>query len=387
MTPDGLAAHPGLAIGSAISVLIILCAVFLDLRAFFLDRQYPSHWIFIILAVMTWANFTWVLQWLLPRWDNPDYWLSTRVTPIVQVILLSFALRAHYLAINTIPGRVPASWQQRIGQPDSDDSYGSWPPDKSYCSVCGHYKPSRCHHCSVCKKCVLRYDHHCPWMDNCVGFYNHKFFLLITLYYPIACWVLVISSWHLGASCTGMGLMLSDVTVDCPLEGVYRINFILVFWFIMALAVACTIFSTRNWFMLCRNQTTCEAQYLPHLQPCYDLGCMNNARSVLGPRVWTWLLPTTEHVPDFSKGIHFQHAVAKQQYDMHGPPRSAQAGSYGAFQGAPPPNRPDMHAAGAQHGAGAPPGSQRAAPALGPDDAQWDALPAEHCYADWGGLE
>ncbi|BFZ61606.1 Palmitoyltransferase pfa5 [Saitoella coloradoensis] len=51
-----------------------------------------------------------------------------------------------------------------------------------WCSACDAPKPDRAHHCSEVGRCVLKMDHFCPWVGGVIGFTRYKFFVQFVTY-------------------------------------------------------------------------------------------------------------------------------------------------------------------------------------------------------------
>jgi len=60
-------------------------------------------------------------------------------------------------------------------------------PKPSFCNICQHQRPPRCHHCSVCGRCILQYNHHCTWVNQCIGYNNYRHFFIMVAYLAIGC--------------------------------------------------------------------------------------------------------------------------------------------------------------------------------------------------------
>ena len=51
-----------------------------------------------------------------------------------------------------------------------------------FCEKCLNWKPDRTHHCSEVNRCVRRMDHFCPWIGGVVSETNMKFFMQMVAY-------------------------------------------------------------------------------------------------------------------------------------------------------------------------------------------------------------
>jgi len=51
-----------------------------------------------------------------------------------------------------------------------------------FCEKCLNWKPDRTHHCSEVNRCVRRMDHFCPWVGGVVSETNMKFFIQMVVY-------------------------------------------------------------------------------------------------------------------------------------------------------------------------------------------------------------
>ncbi|KAI9743813.1 MAG: palmitoyltransferase pfa5 [Claussenomyces sp. TS43310] len=61
-----------------------------------------------------------------------------------------------------------------------------------FCSECGIWKPDRTHHCSDVERCVRKMDHYCPWAGGIVAENSFKFFLQFVTYTWLYCFYLVV---------------------------------------------------------------------------------------------------------------------------------------------------------------------------------------------------
>jgi len=167
------------------------------------------------------------------------------------------------------------------------------------CRHCHSYKPPRSHHCSDCGRCVLKMDHHCIWVNNCVGFLNHKAFILFLFYISL-------EALHMTSLCT-LRVIAVFVAVKAKtgthmtgLEGAL-VAVQLVILFPTMLGV-CGLFIYQM-TLVSSNTTVIESldndskerkarrEGRIFVYP-YDLGRLENIRSVLGSDIRTWLYPT-----------------------------------------------------------------------------------------------
>jgi len=211
---------------------------------------------------------------------------------IVILILVSY-----YKSIFTPPGSVPVGWKPDVesGLESMDDV-----PQVRFCQKCSVPKPERAHHCRVCDKCILKMDHHCPWINNCVGHKNHKFFLLFLIYASV------------GISYVLLLLVVAFIEVlkREPNPGGEE-DFLAIFGFtILAtvmLPVGLAIVMLLSWqlWLVATNTTSIENEEFDKLKYTskkegkvykhvnkYNLGSMANLKSVFGPHVIWWWLPT-----------------------------------------------------------------------------------------------
>jgi hypothetical protein len=169
---------------------------------------------------------------------------------------------------------------------------------RRHCKWCAKYKPDRCHHCRVCRMCVLKMDHHCPWIYNCVGFKNFKYFFLLVLYSTLVCHMIV---WT----------MMIDV-INCALEP-QNYSFMTVFGTLFGESLAglmgflLTGFLAFHIHLMIKNMTTiefCEKSRRPNFDTdIYNLGILDNVKSVLGDNPLLWLFPVS---PPSGDGMSFE---------------------------------------------------------------------------------
>ncbi len=177
-----------------------------------------------------------------------------------------------------------------------------------YCSLCKVRKPDRCHHCSTCGTCVLKMDHHCVWMNNCLGFHNYKFFVLFLFYLCISCclycFVTTISLFQMISKNLSTATQRQQNTGDnnpLPTFGQFNLiwNYLICFFF----GISLSLFLGYHIYLICYNSTTIEAmekrskfERLYSSSHPYNIGVMNNLKSVLGDNPLLWLLPTLRSV-------------------------------------------------------------------------------------------
>jgi len=202
------------------------------------------------------------------------------------------------------PGFVPRDWRSMTVEWDlqvgSGPNLHEWNPGTiTMCSKCGEKRPERAHHCSVCGRCVLRMDHHCPWIGNCVGIRNHKSFILMLGYGMLACLTLAFTAFPwikvklLGGVSRPQGYQL-------PVQSylMFSLGAMLAASFSLALG----ILLISHIFLLGVNRTSIELGY-SGTNP-YSLGCLLNAKQLLGELDVSWLLPVTPIQP-YTDGLYY----------------------------------------------------------------------------------
>ncbi|KAK8632960.1 hypothetical protein V6N13_013816 [Hibiscus sabdariffa] len=244
----------------------------------------------------------------IDRWfglmTSPGIMNAVAFTGVAVMCVLNYAL-----AIIMDPGRVPSTFL-----PDIEDSSVTVHEikrkggDLRYCQKCSHFKPPRAHHCRVCKICVLRMDHHCIWIHNCVGHANYKVFFVFVVYAAIAC---IYSLVLLVGSLTN-----DSQSDDQQSSDSFGIIYIISGLLLVPLSMALSVLLGWHIYLILQNKTTIEyhegvrATGLKEKEgnACkhpYDLGAYENLITVLGPRVFCWICPTSKHIGD---GLHFKTA-------------------------------------------------------------------------------
>lgn len=196
-----------------------------------------------------------------------------------------------------------------------------------YCSTCNAWKPDRTHHCSEVGRCVRRMDHFCPWVGGIVSETTMKFFLQFTFYASVFCaftfsitiWAIVDrerrtggrrnGNWIAIAACAGffgfMALGMLLTTLQTQLKNRTNIeNLGTSFYMAVHLPdgsehpldpdgrAQCgfVTYPFRNTPSSIRPRKFAIILVKPDDNP-WDIGALENLKSVLGRRYWEWVLP------------------------------------------------------------------------------------------------
>lgn len=196
-----------------------------------------------------------------------------------------------------------------------------------YCSTCNAWKPDRTHHCSEVGRCVRRMDHFCPWVGGIVSETTMKFFLQFTFYASVFCaftfsitiWAIVDrerrtggrrnGNWIAIAACAGffgfMALGMLLTTLQTQLKNRTNIeNLGTSFYMAVHLPdgsehpldpdgrARCgfVTYPFRNTPSSIRLRKFAIILVKPDDNP-WDIGALENLKSVLGRRYWEWVLP------------------------------------------------------------------------------------------------
>ncbi|RCK64665.1 Palmitoyltransferase PFA3 [Candida viswanathii] len=292
-------------------------------------------------SILTWSLY--VLLFVIPDYVHSSA-LST-VISITGIVLYALCIFTYYRIIVIGPGS-PLDYEElkidnvsRISENPYDTDPAELPPDflvlhtmkvngtqgYRYCTKCSVWKPDRCHHCSSSGKCILKMDHYCPWFSTCIGFFNYKFFLQFLCYVAIYCIFLF-------AICA---VIIYQFLVNGLFEDQFislNLVFLLVLSFAFSLAVS--VFALFLIYLCGNNLTTIEFQERrwngrgsnegdsrfnyefdasgkqKKLANIFDLGFRENLKLVLGPNVWTWILPIDINkksiLCEYRNGINFK---------------------------------------------------------------------------------
>ncbi|KAM5560161.1 putative protein S-acyltransferase 16 [Rosa sericea] len=214
--------------------------------------------------------FIFVDRWF-GLWSSPGLMNAAIFTAVAAMCVYNYSV-----SVFRDPGRVPSTYM-----PDVEDSENPIHEikrkggDLRFCQKCSHYKPARAHHCRVCKRCVLRMDHHCIWINNCVGHANYKVFFVFVVYAVIACLYSLV-------------LLLGSLANDFEKDEEQSAD----------------SFTTVYYHEGVRAMWLAEKGGQIYSHP-YDLGTYQNLSTVLGPNIFSWLLPTSGHI---GSGLRFRTA-------------------------------------------------------------------------------
>ena len=214
-------------------------------------------------------------------------------------IALAFTILSWVYTCCTDPGVAPEAWQRQMAQEVANGR------DVPVCRRSGLYKPPRSHFDSVTERLTLNMDHFCPWVVNTVGFYNRKFFMLFLIYANLTLFIaLVILAAYLP---TLWPWLMDEQSGGAAPNGRFFPGIVNILILLAALGVdALMLFGILGPFMLfhlqmaARNESTIEG----HTNPHYDVGRMDNLRSVFGREMWTWPIPLYLRGPQ-GDGLHW----------------------------------------------------------------------------------
>jgi len=174
------------------------------------------------------------------------------------------------------------------------------------CDKCWVRKPDRAHHSRQLNCCVLRMDHFCPWFNNCIGYYNHKYFFAFLLWVSIGGFFVSVTM-----SQTLFKTLISTQRQNGTYPPVTLGDFNLIWIYIISFCFgfAMMFFAGYHFKLIISNRTTLESmdkerrlyeQY--HCYP-YDIGLLENIKSILGNNIWLWLSPF--HPNYVGDGCHY----------------------------------------------------------------------------------
>ncbi|KAG7665701.1 PFA3 [[Candida] subhashii] len=192
-----------------------------------------------------------------------------------------------------------------------------------YCNKCSVWKPDRSHHCSSSGKCILKMDHYCPWFSTCIGYFNYKFFVQFLVYVAIYCGFVFAVSF---------AIVYNFIFEEKYQEQFLSINLIILCVLGIAMGLSVGVFAGFSIYLTLNNLTTIEFQErrwnyhgindsftysfdqtgnTKKVTNIYDLGIVENWKSVMGPNLLTWLLPinvTNKSLlsKEFNNGVNFR---------------------------------------------------------------------------------
>ncbi|KAL6453170.1 PFA3 Palmitoyltransferase PFA3 [Candida maltosa Xu316] len=288
-------------------------------------------------SVLTWSLF--VLLFIIPTYISSSLLFTT--LSIIGITLYSLCIFTYYRIILVGPGS-PLDYPElkienlnHITENPFDNDPEEMPPDFMilhtmkvngnqgfrYCNKCSVWKPDRSHHCSSSGKCILKMDHYCPWFSTCIGFFNHKFFIQFLCYVAVYCLFLFTICATIFYNFIVNGLFEEEIL---------SINLALLLVVSFAFSIAVSVFAIFSLYLCSKNLTTIEFQEKrwnygggdrfnyefdtngkqKKLANIFDLGVKENFKQVLGPNLWTWILPINVNqksvVAEYRNGINFK---------------------------------------------------------------------------------
>ncbi|KAL1923655.1 uncharacterized protein VTP21DRAFT_8635 [Calcarisporiella thermophila] len=250
----------------------------------------------ILIAFIAYTSQIFIFWRFLGGWGRDALYILGPFNIIVLMIFWNY-----YLACVTDPGRPPKGWKPAKVEEESNAPL-KMKRRLRFCKNCNVFKPPRTHHCSSCRRCVLRMDHHCPWINNCVGHYNYGHFIRFIIYVDIGtlyCFILLcMRIYNVYSSMRSFRYYISPTNTELVF---LALN--LVFDFGVLFSVG--ILSLFQLYGISTNATTIEGWEkdkvkkmirrgkIPPLKYPFNVGLINNLKSVLGPNPLLWFWPQT----------------------------------------------------------------------------------------------
>mmetsp|Transcript_25087 Transcript_25087/g.36165 ORF Transcript_25087/g.36165 Transcript_25087/m.36165 type:complete len:306 (-) Transcript_25087:1509-2426(-) len=174
--------------------------------------------------------------------------------------------------------------------------------NQNTCAFCRVWKPERAHHCSSCNRCVLRMDHHCIFVNNCIGLMNHKYFFLFVLYGLCGCILSIAIGYPVA---TRLFFTNQPENEHFPEAFSHQLTpssllglTVIVGWVLsITMSLSLTVFVCFHGYLISRNKTTLDNMF-DRCNGLYDMGILQNIKSVMGPNPWLWLIPMSTPVVD-----------------------------------------------------------------------------------------
>lgn len=266
---------------------------------------------------------------------------GTAIALITIYILLLLILLLAWLRL------LQAIWMHpgltALGNPDAEKQDVGWKGIEKYdafvcdyegnpqwCDKCHNWKPDRAHHCRELNRCVRRMDHFCPWAGGIISEGTHKFFIQFLFYgalYTTFSWIPV--AIFLSERIRLLGSKPGIWIAMLPLCGIFMIfavtMFFMTFWnqsinyttietlqrgSVHNIAMR-TIRRDPSSHSSRRNSSTRMDREKPNVlreiklddgreyvvfqtQPLvnpWDIGSMENLRSIMGNSLLQWFLP------------------------------------------------------------------------------------------------
>lgn len=168
-----------------------------------------------------------------------------------------------------------------------------------FCEHCKDLKPLRAHHCAICQSCIFKMDHHCPWINNCVGQNNQRFFILFLTWILIGCVFILITSLPIYMNLNKINMKMHSS------RKISEFNFVVILC--MAGSVILIFFTSWNWFLILRGNTTIE-YWSPSYKPSknrytvindFSMGWEDNFFMVFGTKniLKAIFIPSTKPLP------------------------------------------------------------------------------------------
>ncbi|KAK9371038.1 DHHC palmitoyltransferase-domain-containing protein [Lipomyces kononenkoae] len=176
------------------------------------------------------------------------------------------------------------------------DGYPLW------CQRCQSVKPDRAHHSSELDRCVVKMDHYCPWVGTIIGFKNYKlFYLFVLTCFSFTSFVFVTLTIYTTIFASEQGHVTAQFIIIDALSGVFTALLVPFVWMhtLYILENITTIeYLSRHYRLHLVSIAVDEKQ--PELRGItetefgmrlWDCGPWQNWKSVMGDRVWEWVLP------------------------------------------------------------------------------------------------